>query len=92
LIDAANADDACKLLESRSDVRIVLTDINLRRSIDGLRLATLIRNRWPPIDLIITSGAATPADDEMPTRAIFLPKPFGTKTLKDALNNFLSYS
>ena len=47
-LEAGSADEAIALLESRKDIRIVFTDINLPGSMDGLRLAHAIRHRWPP--------------------------------------------
>src|ERR1700761_5755520 len=52
-IEAANADDAIRLLESRNDIDIVFSDVSMPGSMDGLRLIQLIRNRWPPIRLIL---------------------------------------
>jgi CheY-like chemotaxis protein len=48
-IEAANADEAVRILESRSDIAIVFTDIDMPGSMDGMRLAVAIRDRWPPI-------------------------------------------
>jgi CheY-like chemotaxis protein len=56
VLEAASADEAIALLEARKDIRIVFTDINMPGSMDGLRLAHAIRNRWPPIELVLTSG------------------------------------
>ena len=36
----------------------------------------LIRDRWPPIELIITSGRHIVEADELPSRGHFLPKPW----------------
>jgi two-component system, response regulator PdtaR len=55
-IAASDADEAIRLLESRSDIRAVFTDIQMPGSMDGLRLARVVRDRWPPVALIITSG------------------------------------
>jgi CheY-like chemotaxis protein len=55
-IEASNADEAIRILESRKDVRIVFTDIEMPGSMDGLKLAACIRDRWPPVELILTSG------------------------------------
>jgi hypothetical protein len=35
---------------------------------DGLKLAHAIRKRWPPIELILTSGHFDLRDDEIPER------------------------
>jgi CheY-like chemotaxis protein len=55
-IEASTADEAIAILEARKDIRVVFTDINMPGSMDGLKLARAIRDRWPPIELILTSG------------------------------------
>ena len=75
-LEAGSADEAIALLESRKDIRIVFTDINLPGSMDGLRLAHAIRHRWPPIELLLTSGHTRVGDDDMPDRGLFLGKPY----------------
>jgi CheY-like chemotaxis protein len=65
-VEASNADEAIAILEARKDIRIVFTDINMPGSMDGLRLAHAIRRRWPPIELILTSGDFQVAEEELP--------------------------
>ncbi len=55
-IAASNADEAISILESRNDIRAVFTDVQMPGSIDGLRLARVVRSRWPPVALLVTSG------------------------------------
>ena len=55
---ASDADEAIRILESRNDIRAVFTDVHMPGSMDGLRLARVVRNRWPPVALIVTSGRA----------------------------------
>ena len=76
VLEASSADDAIALLESRKDIRIVFTDINMPGSMDGLRLAHAIRNRWPPIELVLTSGQMRVRAEDMPERGLFLSKPY----------------
>ena len=57
-LSAATADEAIKILESRSDIWLVFTDMNMPGSMDGLRLAHAIRNRWPPVELIVALDTA----------------------------------
>ena len=76
VLEAANADQAIKILEARTDVRIVFTDIDMPGSMDGLKLAHAIRGRWPPIELIVTSGHYTVNAADLPARGRFLPKPY----------------
>ena len=74
-IEARDADQAVEILENRPDIRVVFTDIDMPGSMDGLRLAAAVRKRWPPIEIIVTSGGRRPALEELPVRASFLPKP-----------------
>jgi hypothetical protein len=48
-VDACDADEAIAILERRNDVWAVFSDIIMGRTKAGLRLAKVIRNRWPPI-------------------------------------------
>jgi CheY-like chemotaxis protein len=75
-VEADNADQAILILESRTDIRIVFTDIEMPGSMDGMKLARAIRGRWPPIGLILTSGRSTIRDDDIPERGRFFAKPY----------------
>ena len=74
-IEARDADQAVEILENRPDIRVVFTDIDMPGSMDGLRLAAAVRKRWPPIEIIVTSGGRRPPLEELPVRTSFLPKP-----------------
>jgi len=76
-----NADEAIKILETRNDIDIVFTDINMPGSMVGLRLAAAVRGRWPPIKLIVTSGKSPPKPQEMPADSRFVPKPYGPEAV-----------
>lgn len=76
VLEADNADRAIAILERESTVRIVLTDVQMPGSIDGLRLAHFIRKRYPPTLLLVMSGAEPIAPADLPDRSAFVPKPF----------------
>ena len=76
VVEADNAHDAVSILENRNDVCAIFTDINLPGSMDGMKLARMIRNRWPPIHLIVTSGLISPNDDDLPPGGKFIRKPY----------------
>jgi CheY-like chemotaxis protein len=82
---AADADEAVRLLQSRPDVRVVLTDIDMPGSMDGLELAQAVRNRWPPVEIVLTSGKMRPSADELPERSHFVPKPYDFSRLTGLL-------
>ena len=61
VIQAANADEAIK---ARPDIHVVFTDIQMPGSMDGLKLARFVRDRWPPIKIVATSGHVTVDEDD----------------------------
>jgi CheY-like chemotaxis protein len=75
-VQAANADQAVRILEARADIRIVFTDIDMPGSMDGMKLAIAIRGRWPPIEVILTSGLYNIETGELPPRSVFFRKPY----------------
>jgi CheY-like chemotaxis protein len=79
-VEAHNADDAIALLQRRMDIRVVFTDVQMPGSMDGIKLAALVRNKWPLIELIMTSGRYV-RDIDIPERGVFLPKPYDPETL-----------
>ena len=90
VLEAGSADEAISLLERRKDIRIVFTDINMPGSMDGLRLAHAIRNRWPPIELILTSGLMRVRYEDMPERGLFLRKPYKPSELVQLVRSLAS--
>jgi len=76
VIEAANADEAIAILQIRLDITVVFTDIQIPGSMDGLRLATAIRGRWPPIKIVATSGLVDVRKTDLPEGGRFLSKPY----------------
>lgn len=76
VFEAVSADEALAVLEARPDLQAVVTDIEmLAGSIDGLELAHLVRQRWPRIGVVVTSGRQRPGPDDLPDETAFLAKP-----------------
>ena len=88
VIEAANADEAIRVLENRSDIRVVFTDIHMPGSMDGLKLAHAVRNRWPPIKIIVTSGRELIAEQDLPEGGRFFAKPYNPIEILDALREW----
>jgi CheY-like chemotaxis protein len=82
-LEASNTDVALTLLECRTDIRAVFTDVGLPGPMDGLELAHAIRGRWPPIHMIVTSGKAL--EGELPVDARFIRKPYSEAGVRNAL-------
>jgi CheY-like chemotaxis protein len=76
VIEAQDADAAIRVLEARDDIRIIFTDIDMPGSMNGLKLAHAVANRWPPIRIIATSGHFRIREGDLPDGGRFIPKPY----------------
>jgi CheY-like chemotaxis protein len=76
VIQAGNADEAIAVLQARPAIHVVFTDIQMPGSMDGLKLARFVRDRWPPIKIIATSGLVKVGAEDLPAGTVFLPKPY----------------
>lgn len=92
VIEAVDADEAVSLLESVPGIKVVFTDIQMPGSMDGLVLAAVVRDRWPPIALLITSGKVSPRTIDMPTGARFISKPYSPWQLREQLHSLTARS
>lgn len=90
VVEAVNAAEAVTILMARMDIRIVFTDIDMPGSMNGLKLAAAVRHRWPPIEIIITSGFATLKPEDIPERGFFFTKPYNDNDLLVALRSFVA--
>ena len=88
VIEAANADEAIRILENRSDIRVVFTDIHMPGSMDGLKLAHAVRNRWPPIKIIVTSGRGQVIEQDLPEGGRFIAKPYEPTQITDTIREW----
>jgi len=78
-IEAVNADNALAILESRSDISLLFTDIQMPGKLDGLMLAHAVNKRWPAIKIVLVSGQITLTDEDKPTDSRFFGKPLEVK-------------
>jgi CheY-like chemotaxis protein len=89
-IEASNADEAIRVLEARSDIHLVFTDVGMPGTMDGIKLAHYIRRRWPPVKLIVASGKAILDESHLPDGARFFAKPYSESTIVGAMIAMLS--
>src|SRR5438105_7564533 len=80
-VQAVNADEALAILESRSDIALLFTDIQMPGSMDGLKLAHAVHNRWPHIKIMLVSGQVKPSDIDRPADSRFFGKPLGVEQM-----------
>ena len=85
VVEASNADAAIVILEGRSDIRVVFTDIHMPGTMDGAKLAHAIRNRWPPVQIIATSGRVAVDNLDLPSGTVIFPKPYSLEQIASTL-------
>jgi CheY-like chemotaxis protein len=88
VVSAFNADEAIEILEHCTDIQLVFTDIDMPGSMDGLKLAAAVRDRWPPVHIIVTSGKTQPRRDELPSDTRFIPKPWHIPDVLELVRSF----
>lgn len=88
-VEAGNADEAIAILSARSDIHLIFTDVHMPGSMDGLKLAHFVKNRWPPVKIIATSGHARVTEGDLPEGACFLQKPYTATEITAALRELI---
>ena len=89
VLAAENAKQALQQLEVVSDIRLLLTDVNMPGELDGVGLVQLVRHRWPQIASIVSSGRMRPRDEELPPKVRFVPKPWRVSDMLREANDLL---
>jgi CheY-like chemotaxis protein len=74
-VEAVDADEALAILQSRSDVALLFTDVQMPGSMNGLQLAHAVHERWPPIKIILASGQLKLSGSDIPQDSRFFGKP-----------------
>ena len=90
VVEAGNADDAIAILETRPDIHVVFTDIQMPGSMDGLKLASFVRGRWPPIKIVATSGFVSVGEGDLPEGSRFLSKPYSPTHLLQGVREMVA--
>jgi CheY-like chemotaxis protein len=91
-VEAVDADEAVAILESRSDIALLFTDIQMPGSMDGLKLAHAVRERWPPIKIILVSGQLKLANIDIPADSRFFGKPLEAKEMIAEMQNMIGHA
>jgi CheY-like chemotaxis protein len=87
--EAGNADQAIRMLEAHSDIGVLFTDIDMPGSMDGLKLAAAVRDRWPPVKIVLTSGHVKIRQEELPVDGRFFAKPYDAAKIVSTLHDLV---
>ena len=89
VVEAANVDEALTVLEATEDVQALVTDVEMPGSLDGFTLARVVKQAWPQIGIVVTSGRMAPGPKDLPSGALFIPKPYRPADLLAAVRTVL---
>lgn len=89
VVEVVNADEALTVLEATADVRALVTDVEMPGSLDGFTLTRVVKQAWPQIGIVVTSGRMAPGPKELPSGALFIPKPYRPAELVAAVRAVL---
>ncbi|MBC7476861.1 MAG: response regulator [Pseudorhodobacter sp.] len=91
-LEAGDADEAIRILEARDDIDLVFTDVQMPGTMDGIKLAHYIRDRWPPVRLMVASGLAILTESSLPVGSQFFSKPYADHAITEAMARILAAS
>lgn len=89
VFEAVDADEAVRVLTSHPEIAVLFTDIDMPGSMDGLKLSAFVRDRWPPVKIIVTSGKRVPNPSMLPKGGVFLPKPYSPTGVANVIHGLL---
>jgi len=91
VLEAANADEAVRVLEADVGIDVVFSDIQMPGSMDGFGLARWIRERHPHIRVLLTSGLirTNVVAKDLCEEGPFVPKPYDHGQLLERLRELL---
>jgi CheY-like chemotaxis protein len=86
MLEVGGADEAIALLDAYPKIQILLTDIKMSGSMDGIRLAHHVRDRWPLVKIIVASGMIGTRFSDLPAGSILVTKPYRPEDIKRAVS------
>ncbi len=89
-VEAANADEAIIVLESRADIAVIFTEVDMPGTMDGLKLSHAVRLRWPRIKIIVVSGKTRLNDADLPSETRFFSKPYSVPGMISELRSLVA--
>lgn len=81
---ASSTDEVLSMLRENPEVRVLITDHSVCRPRDGIELAHQVRELWPDVHIIVTSGAG---GEVLPPAVCFLQRPYALDILLREVGN-----
>ncbi|HEV7344741.1 MAG TPA: response regulator [Devosia sp.] len=90
VLEAADAEEALFVLAANPEIQVMFTDVDMPGSMDGLKLAAAVRDRWPPIKIIVTSGHRRVSIGDIPRDSRFFGKPYAARDIASAAREMVA--
>jgi CheY-like chemotaxis protein len=90
VFEAAHADEAIGMMQQHDQIRLIFTDLNMPGSMDGLKLAAYVKDRWPSVRIILTSGKRMLDVTDLPDGSMFFAKPYRLDSVTAGMRELLS--
>ena len=92
VLEAANAAEAQAVFKAGEPIEIVISDVNMPGDMNGFALATWIRQEYPGVRVILTSGVNQMARnaEDVCSDGPFLEKPYSYETLAGHIRRLLT--
>lgn len=87
VLEAANADEAKIIVAGHPEITVVITDVQMPGSMDGLEFASLVHREYAHIPVLITSGRAGLQEAREHGATSFLSKPYTALAIQNALED-----
>ena len=85
VLEAIDTEHALAILEARTDIGLVFTDVEMPGAVDGIGLTHRIRERWPLMLMVVASGKAVVDESRLPPGARFFRKPYTDTVIVGAM-------
>jgi len=92
VLEAANAEQALRVLDSGAAIDLLFTDVEMPGALDGKGLARCVHDQWPDIRIAITSGCGDHAKDARRLGGFFIAKPYAAEKLVELVQTERSTS
>jgi PAS domain S-box-containing protein len=90
VVEAANADEALKIVNLRDDIDLMFSDVVMPGSMDGIELAAAVAKRNPRMCIVLTSGYHKDFQGtEASTRCLLVKKPYRARELSALFRELL---
>jgi DNA-binding response OmpR family regulator len=89
VVEAADSDEALKILERTSAAQGLVVDAHVPGKLDGFELAGIARKRWPDLAVVMVSGHSDATSGPIPEGGEFIAKPYLSTHLVPTLNRLI---